>query len=327
MATFRAPKVLGKFGRRKRLAIEFYTISVVVIFIVEFFIMMLVLPVFLSDLSVFWIAIVDSVTLIVFLLPILYVLVLGPLNRLSSEQRIAEEVQKIILGVPDKPAGLRCGYVYQSATIDEAKIGGDFFDLYELRDGKVGIVIGDVAGKGLEAAKIANSAKLAIKAYAYQESSPAKVMSLANNLITKNSEDTIFVTTFFAVFDRKNAELRFCNAGHTESFIKRGVDASLELLEARSLALGISLDHGFSEGQTKLEVGDSLILYTDGVTDARCGDQLFGEDKLIEIIERPTSNPMELPDVILREALSFASETLADDLAVLVISPEPENVK
>lgn len=327
MATFRAPKVLGKFGRRKRLAIEFYAISVVVIFIVEFFIMMLVLPVFLSDLSVFWIAIVDSVTLIVFLLPILYMLVLGPLNRLSSEQRIAEEVQKIILGVPDKPAGLRCGYVYQSATIDEAKIGGDFFDLYELRDGKVGIVIGDVAGKGLEAAKIANSAKLAIKAYAYQESSPAKVMSLANNLITKNSEDTIFVTTFFAVFDRQNAELRFCNAGHTESFIKRGVDASLELLEARSLALGISLDHGFSEGQTKLEVGDSLILYTDGVTDARCGDQLFGEDKLIEIIERPTSNPMELPDVILREALSFASETLADDLAVLVISPDPENVK
>ena len=324
MTVFRPPRVLGRFGRRKRLAIEFYVISVAVIFIVEFFIMMLVLPVVMSDLSVFWIAMVDSVILIVLLLPILYMLVLGPLNRLSIEQRIAEEVQKMIVGVPDKPAGLRCSYVYQSATIDEAKIGGDFFDLYELRDGLVGIVIGDVAGKGLEAAKLANSTKLAIKAYAYQETSPAKVMLLANNLITKNSEDAIFVTTFFAVFDRENSELRFCNAGHTESFIKRGVDASLELLEQRSLALGISLDHGYSEGQTKLEVGDSLILYTDGVTDARCGDQLFGEARLIKVIERQTSDIIDLPDVILREVLSYSSETLADDLAVLVVSPDAQ---
>lgn len=319
------PQAPQHFQSRKRLALEFFLFSIAIIFVIEFVIMRFVLPVFPGHHSLFWIAAVDSLILITALLPFLYIVVLRPLNRLASEQRIAEELQKDIIGVPEKISDLGHGYVYKSATMEEAKIGGDFFDLFELQDGQVGIVLGDVSGKGLEAARYANFARTAIKAYAFQEKEPARVMSHANELIEKNTEATTFITAFFGIYDPRHNKLRYCSAGHTEGFIKRAIDPTIERLETRSPALGMSLSFAFLENEAKLEAGDGLLLYTDGVIDARRDTDFFGEERLLNELRRDTSDFTKMPDLILQEVLAYSSGILADDIAILVVSPERES--
>ena len=238
----------------------------------------------------------------------------------EAQHNIADTLQEALITMPEKIRGTDFGYLYRSAT-EAARVGGDFYDLFDLEHDRVGIVIGDVSGKGLESAALTSVVKNSLRAYSYQEEcSPRLIMERTNQLVCKMSGPTIFVTVFFGIFDMKTSVLTYCNAGHLPALVKRKGRSTL-LLQADSMAIGIFPGENYEESKTSLAPDDALILYTDGTTEARCGKDFFGEERLVRFIDNlETQKPRFIPQLILREISSFAGGELSDDVAILALA-------
>lgn len=238
-----------------------------------------------------------------------------------SLRTIADTLQEALLRVPESIQGVDVGHIYQSSASEEGKAGGDFYDLFELGHESLGIIIGDVSGKGLEAATLTSLVKHSIQAYAYQYSSPAKIMSLANEVVCSNtSVSGVFVTVFFGVLDRRSGTLVYCSAGHPPGIL-RGITGDTLLLKTRSPVIGIFPSSRFKDQHVTMRHGEMLVLYTDGVTEARCEGDFYGEDRLVRLVRGSgTTNTKEMPQRILEEVSGFCEGSLKDDLAILTIS-------
>lgn len=244
--------------------------------------------------------------------------------RLYREQhRIADTLQKSLLVMPERIPGIDFGYLYHSAT-EAAQVGGDFYDIFELEHGKVGIVIGDIAGKGVEAATLTSAVKNAIKAYAFENSSPAVVLSKTNELTARMFSPGYFVTVFFGVLNIASRELVYCSAGHPAAIVKRA-EAGVDVLTERSPVVGAFAGMKYSNGATGLAQRDVLFLYTDGLIEARCDHKQFTEEGLIDFIRGLGRVPArQLPDIVFREVVDFAGGRLSDDIAIIAVSLEEE---
>ena len=154
----------------------------------------------------------------------------------EAERSIANTLQEAILIMPDQVHGIEFGHLYRSATV-EARVGGDFYDIFEVDHAKIGIFIGDVSGKGVEAAALTSIVKNTIKAHAYENSTPAMIISKANDLLVKTTPAQIFVTVFFGILDTETGSLSYCSAGHPPTIIKRR-SGSVDLLTKYSPAMG-----------------------------------------------------------------------------------------
>ena len=243
-------------------------------------------------------------------------------NLYSKERNIANILQETLLTVPEKIEGISFGHLYRSATAEAAKAGGDFYDLFELEHDKVGIVIGDVSGKGLKAASITSLVKNTIKAYAHQHSSPAKVIAMTNEVIVKASDPSSFVTLFFGILDKESGSLLYCSAGQPHPIMIRK-PSTASLLKAGSPVVGIFEDSEYKDSNETLRDDDILFLYTDGATEARRDRELFGEERLVGLIEDlHATEAHELPQRVFDELFDFAQGTMADDTALLSISLE-----
>lgn len=240
--------------------------------------------------------------------------------RLYSEKRnIADALQQSLLTMPKSIQGIRFGNLYRAAT-KTARVGGDFYDVFELDDDTVGLIVGDVSGKGLEAAKLTSLVKNTIRAYASDRHAPAEVIQKTNAITLRFSEPSTFVTVFFGQLDKRTGELRYCCAGHPSPFVKRG-PGRIEILGTQSPAIGILPEFTFTSDSHILDRGDTLFLYTDGATDARRDNELFGEErlkKLVADIQHKTTE--ELPHLLFAELLEFSDGEMADDLAMLAVS-------
>lgn len=244
--------------------------------------------------------------------------------RLYREQHsIADTLQKSLLVMPERVAGIDFGYMYHSAT-EAAQVGGDFYDIFELEHGKVGIVIGDIAGKGIEAAALTSVVKNAIKAYAFENGSPAVVLSKTNELAIRVFSPGYFVTVFFGVLDLASRELTYCRAGHPAAIIKRA-ETNVDILTEHSPVIGAFAGMKYADGAIKLARHDILFLYTDGLVEARRDHELFTEERLIDIIrELGTVSARELPDIVFGEVVDFTGGRLSDDIAIIAIGLEEE---
>lgn len=250
-------------------------------------------------------------------------------SRLYAEQlRISNTLQKSFIVMPDSIDSIDFGHLYHSSTM-MVSVGGDFYDLFELGNNKLGIIIGDVSGKGLLAANLTAIAKNTIKAYAFYINSPASVLEKANNVV-RNSTDLpeMFATVFFGILDKATGNLVYCNGGHPPGFIKRKDNPEILSISTNCPPLGIfemgeiaHFDFAYVDGTTTLEKGDILILYTDGVIEARRGDEFFELDGLTEHIGNINGvKTSEIPYRIYDKLLSFSGGKLADDIAILAIS-------
>ncbi len=238
----------------------------------------------------------------------------------GSLRNISDTLQEALLRVPESMPGVEIGHLYQSSTIETGKAGGDFYDLFELGHESIGIIIGDVSGKGLEAATLTSLVKHSLQAYAYQHSSPANVMSLTNEVVCNTSASSAFVTVFFGVLDRRSGTLTYCSAGHPPGIIRR-TTGDISLLKTRSPVIGIFPSSRFKDEQVTTRHGDMLLLYTDGVIEARCEGDLYGEDRLVGVVRGSgTTNTKEMPKRIFKEVSGFCEGGLKDDLAILTIS-------
>ena len=246
--------------------------------------------------------------------------------RLYSTQRsIADTLQEALLTVPEEVKGIEFGHLYSSTTLDAAKAGGDFYDVFELAHGKVGILIGDVSGKGIEAATLTSLVKNTIRAYVYLHSSPAEVISLTNAALIR-AASSAFVTLFFAVLDVQTGLLTYCPAGHPPAIIKRRRAASASFLEVGAPAVGIFDEVEFFDQTATLEAGDLLLLYTDGASEARCGSDFYGEERLRQAVSSLDNIATEdVPRLIFKGLMNFCHGSLADDIAILAVALSPGN--
>ena len=238
----------------------------------------------------------------------------------AQEHGIAETLQRALLTVPDELEGVKVGHLYRSATREAALVGGDFYDLFDLGPERVGLIIGDVSGKGLEAATVTSLVKNTIKAFAHYYQSPAVVMERANSIVAKSVPRDAFVTVFLAVLETGSGHLAYTGAGHPPPLVKRET-GQVDALDPSGPVLGTFDRAVYSTSFTRLEPGDTLFCYTDGLTEARSGADFFGEDRVMKIMTQAA--PRE-PDLCVADVfevvMEFTGGNLSDDLALLAVS-------
>ncbi|MBE0446669.1 MAG: SpoIIE family protein phosphatase [Actinobacteria bacterium] len=237
----------------------------------------------------------------------------------EREHGIAEVLQQAILDVPRSLPGVEIGITYESAG-EAAKVGGDFYDLFELGDGRIGILIGDVSGKGLEAATITSMVKSTIRAFAYKGLPPAYVLTEANRVICEQLRLDQFVTMVYGALDPKNGKLLVARAGHPEVVIWRESGCNICGTES-NLPLGVITEVTYKENEVDLSVGDTLILYTDGLVEAKCDNLFLGEDRMIEELNRVVAgrDPQQVTLEMVNIAKEFTGGRLQDDAAVVAL--------
>lgn len=239
---------------------------------------------------------------------------------LKRERHISEVLQKSLIPeaesvVPGGDIALR-----YEAALREAEVGGDFYDVFGLGDDKFGILIGDVAGKGLEAAIQVASVRYAIRSYAYIDPRPDRVMTLANEALTRDpTSGAVLVTAFFAVLDVNVGLMSYANAGHEIPLLHRYLGPTEEL-EVEGMALAVMPGHEYLQRSALLHDGDFVVLFTDGVTEARQEPtKLFGLEGVKSYVSSSqVQSAAELADGLLEVARNFAGGALRDDAAVVV---------
>jgi len=236
----------------------------------------------------------------------------------EREHRIAEALQQAILSPPEDVAALDVGCLYQPASA-AADIGGDFYDVIDLGDNRAAILIGDVAGKGIEAAKLTSLLRDGARAYLSEDTNPALVMARLNKLAHRFMPIDKFATLFLGVLDSNSGVLEHSGAGHPAPIVVRsGVPSHLE--SAPGL-LGAFPDLEFPHLKTELHAEDVLVLFTDGVTEARAGGRMFGEHGVASALcDIDCSQVAHLPHALLSEVLSFSGGRLRDDVVILSVA-------
>jgi serine phosphatase RsbU (regulator of sigma subunit)/FixJ family two-component response regulator len=236
----------------------------------------------------------------------------------EAEHRIAETLQAALLALPADIPGLSFAHSYHSAA-QTAQVGGDFYDLFELDQGLLGVTVGDISGKGLDAAVLTSLVKNSIRAHATEKGkSPADVMRLVNRILLHETPTEVFATVFFAILDRRDGRLVYCNAGHTSAIVLRNGEAAN--LPPNSPLAGAYAEAPFKDSETRLELGAMLFLYTDGLVEARRDGEMFGEDRLVEALGEASDESVgAIVDRVISAAVSFAGGTVSDDLAVLAL--------
>lgn len=249
-------------------------------------------------------------------------------ERTTSKQyqQVADTLQTALMRLPERLEGVSIVSRYRSSS-DVARIGGDFYDVFEVDNRRVGFVLGDVSGKGLEAATITAEVKSTIRAYAYLRADPTFVLGRTNDALYRTLDESQFVTALFGVLDTVSGDLKLASAGHEEPVVC--VKDRCGFLDVpANLPLGVSFGLTYRDASTRLFLGDGVLVYTDGVPDAQRGEERFGRDRLRQIVDRSrTSDPGQLADDVLAAVLTFAGGSLADDVAVLglrLTRPDPD---
>jgi PAS domain S-box-containing protein len=240
---------------------------------------------------------------------------------LERERHISDVLQRAL--IPDTDfdiPGCTVAVRYEPA-LQEAEVGGDFYDVFEIEDGKLAVLIGDVAGKGLPAAARVAAARHAFRSYAYVDSGPSEVLRLANNALCRDhSEKASMLTAFYAVVDIRTGTVTYGSGGHEPAYVrtKRGC---VELLEAPGRALGVVEGFDYIEQTASLSPGDTLVIFTDGITEARPrGSNLFGLGGVVEFLAQEAAlSPDEIADGLLGAAKLHGGGSLRDDVAIIAL--------
>ncbi len=237
----------------------------------------------------------------------------------AKEHKIAAALQEAQLKMPEKLDGIDFGYIYRSATIEEAEVGGDFYDLFELDEDHIAITLGDISGKGLEAATLTSVVKTCLRGFSYQGFSPAGVLENTNSVISKTAPTRSFLTAFFGILEKSTGLLRYCSAGHWPGLIKRKTD--IRKLNGENTALGVTDDAKYQGDETTIGRDDTLILYTDGIVEARKDSAFYSEERLIKVAKKlKQADSKKLARALFDDVASFSNHIFADDLAILIVS-------
>jgi sigma-B regulation protein RsbU (phosphoserine phosphatase) len=245
------------------------------------------------------------------------------LESIKGDLAIAREIQQAILPRIFPPFPENAEQLDIAALMNAAKdVGGDFYDFFRIDDQRIGFVVADVSGKGVPAAIFMAVSRTLIRATGVRGVSPAECISYSNELLAQESANSMFVTAFYGIYNLTTGQVTYTNAGHNPPYLMKADGTILQLPFSSDLVVGAIDDFKYSEETLQLEHGDTLLLYTDGVTEAiNSGDEEFGEQRLQAVLAQLTSNSSQ--DIIerIKACVSdFAGEAeQSDDITLLAI--------
>ncbi|MDD4033620.1 MAG: SpoIIE family protein phosphatase, partial [Bacteroidales bacterium] len=243
-------------------------------------------------------------------------------EKIESELRIAREIQMGMIPhlfppFPDLPQ------IDLFATLKPAKeVGGDLYDFFLLGDNKLCFAIGDVSGKGVPASLFMAVTRTLLRSVSTRESSPSEVVTSMNKSLSLNNESSMFVTFFLGILDLHTGEIKYTNAGHNPPVIlrKNGEIAMFEV--SKSIPVGLFETVTYPESSISFQRGDTLFLYTDGVTEAEnCEKKLYSTERLIEILNMHTdASPRELIRYVEEDITAHVcSNPQSDDITMMTL--------
>jgi serine phosphatase RsbU (regulator of sigma subunit) len=239
--------------------------------------------------------------------------------RLYQQQKeFADTMQRSLLprSLPQLP-GLEVGEAYQSSA--RVEVGGDIYDFVELDEGRLAVVLGDVTGHGIEAAADMAMAKFVFRSLAREHPCPGDFLQAANEVVVGEIAPGKFISMIYLLVDKGSNHVAAAGAGHPEPRVV-SADGSVRGLEVRGLVLGIEAGQTYEEVTSPLEPGTSVVLYTDGVLEARNGNEFYGIERLDAIISAGRDlSARDLAETILADCRDFAKNALKDDCAVVVV--------
>jgi serine phosphatase RsbU (regulator of sigma subunit)/ketosteroid isomerase-like protein len=239
-------------------------------------------------------------------------------ERIEQELRVARRIQQASLPKETPTlAGWQISPFYQPAR----EVGGDFYDFFELEDGRVGVVVGDATGKGIPAALLAEATSNMLRAVAQalDSTSPGKVLERVNETLLARIPPNMFVTCFYAILEPESGSLSYANAGHDLPYLHRNGDA--EELRARGMPLGLMPGRGYEEKEIELDVGESAFFYSDGLVEAHDPKgEMFGFPRLRALIAEHAEE-RSLGTFLMEELYSFVGEgwEQEDDITLLTL--------
>ena len=248
-------------------------------------------------------------------------------NRLVSienELGLAKSMQQSIL--PTSFVSAENHRLYAN-MVSAREVGGDFYDFYVLANGRIGLAIADVSGKGVPAALFMMVSRTLLKSSAAERSDPADVIRTVNDILCADNESMMFVTMIYAIYDPNTHMLRYCNGGHNPMMVVHR-DGSSELFDPHDgVALGVASDYQYTSHQMELHEGDTLVFYTDGVNEAENrNEELFGMERFSDIFERGYSDARAANEAVFEGVHSFVGDHLqSDDITCLTLCVGPNN--
>ena len=240
-------------------------------------------------------------------------------ERIEQELEVARRIQRASLPeeIPELE-GWKISPRYQPAR----EVGGDFYDFFELKDGRLGIVVGDATGKGVPAALVMASARSMLRAVAQASNSPGEVLERVNEALFSDVPANMFVTCFYAILDPNSASLTYANAGHDLPYLHRNNSTEqAEEMRATGMPLGLMPAMSYEEKQTTLEAGEAALFYSDGIVEAHNPKgQMFGFPRLRLLVAK-YGEEVSLGNILLEELYTFTGEgwEQEDDITLLTL--------
>ena len=238
----------------------------------------------------------------------------------QREHRIAEMLQRALL--PSLPAHIgpfEVGDRYQ-AGLQEAQVGGDIYDVVQLENGRIGILMADVSGKGLDAAVQMGMVHYSTRVLGLTFPDPGDVVRQLHRVLCFYENDSSFISLFYGVFDPVTELLRYVNAGHELPFLVRSKTRDVISLPTTGPVVGVSafLPDDYRVEECSLTIHDSVFLYTDGLSELRSADQFLGCDQIQHWLHDARDLcPAELVQEVFARAREFSAGVLHDDIALL----------
>ncbi len=243
------------------------------------------------------------------------------LYRMEQELALAGQIQASFLPgeLPKIP-----GWQIAATLLPARQTAGDFYDVIPLPNGRFGIVMADVADKGMGAALYMALSRTLLRTYALEyHSRPDFAVKVTNRRILMDTDVTMFVTLFYGVLDPRTGRLTYCNAGHNPPYLVRAQGrGQMQTLTKTGMALGAMPGLSWEQGVVQLERGDVLTLYTDGITDAQDETgNFFGQERLRDLIQAQAGRSAdEIQDALLGTVQAFAGETSQfDDITLMIL--------
>lgn len=241
----------------------------------------------------------------------------------NRERTLVQTFQDTLLTEPEPVlAGYEIASVFQPA-LKEPNIGGDFYDFVQLGDGQLGVMVGDVSGKGLRAAVVTAKVKFMMRAYTHHFHNTAQALSLLNNALCQELSTESFITLALAIVDPKTNTVRLFNSGHEPAILLK--DGKAEILEtAKAPPLGLKEDVSYTPTEFSMHPGDCLLLYTDGFSEARSGKDFLENEGVARFAEeRGRHAAPDLVNHIFNRVNEFTKGHQRDDMVMVALKRKP----
>jgi serine phosphatase RsbU (regulator of sigma subunit)/catechol 2,3-dioxygenase-like lactoylglutathione lyase family enzyme len=238
-------------------------------------------------------------------------------RRAAQELEIAKRVQARLF--PQRLPALG-SLEYAGSCVQTLEVGGDYYDFLDLGQARVGLVIGDIAGKGMAAALLMANLQANLRSQcAIAVAQPEQALCSVNRLFYENTADNAYATLFYSEFDDRTCRLRYANCGHLPGLVIRN-DGGVEHLHSTAPVVGLFTEWECSTAELQLGHGDLFAIYTDGITEAfNARDEEFGEDRLIDALHRHRRcAPDQAVAAILEEVRQFSPHEQRDDVTLIV---------